>query len=64
MWQPPGTTLGIHQIKTENDYDRTLARIDALMDAEPGSPAADELEVLVALVEAYEAKHHPVPPQR
>jgi len=56
--------LGIHQIKTENDYDRTLARIDALMDAEPGSPAADELEVLVALVEAYEAKHHPVPPQR
>ena len=54
--------MGIHPIKTESDYDQTLARIDALMDAAPGSPAADELAVLVTLVEAYEAKHHPIPP--
>lgn len=54
--------MNIHPIKTERDYDQTLARIDALMEAEPGSPAADELDVLVTLVEAYEAKHHPILP--
>ena len=54
--------MNIHPLKTEPDYDQILARIDALMDAEPGSPKADELDVLVTLVEAYEAKHHPIPP--
>ncbi len=54
--------MDIHPIKTESDYDRTLARIDALMDAAPNTPEADELDVLVTLVEAYEAKHHPIPP--
>lgn len=34
--------------------------IDDLMGAAPGTPAGDELEALVALVEAYEAAHWPI----
>ena len=32
------------------------------MDARLGTPEGDRLDVLVTLVEAYEARHHPVPP--
>ena len=47
----------IRAIRTEKDYKGALARIDALMDAERGSPEFDELDVLVDLVEFYEGKH-------
>jgi HTH-type transcriptional regulator/antitoxin HigA len=47
-------------IKTEKDYDLALSRIDELMDAEQGTPEADELELLATLVEMYEEKHFPM----
>jgi HTH-type transcriptional regulator/antitoxin HigA len=47
-------------IKTEQDYDTALARISDLMDADPGTPEGDELDLLVTLVELYEKKTHPV----
>lgn len=47
-------------IKTENDYNRALSRIDELMDAAPGTPEADELELLAALVEMYEERQFPI----
>jgi len=47
-------------IKTEEDYQRALARIDELMDAEPNTPEGDELELLVTLVELYEEKKYPI----
>lgn len=47
-------------IKTEADYERTLARIETLMDAESGTPEMDELEVLSVLVEKYEDERYPV----
>jgi len=50
----------IHPINTEDDYNDTLLRIDALMDAEPGTEEGSELDVLVTLVEAYEAAHFPI----
>lgn len=50
----------IRPIKTEEDYEAVLERIDALMDAEAGSDEADELEVLATLVELYEDKHYPM----
>jgi HTH-type transcriptional regulator/antitoxin HigA len=37
-----------------------LARIDALMDAEHGTPEGEELDVLTDLVEHYESKHVPM----
>jgi HTH-type transcriptional regulator/antitoxin HigA len=47
----------VRPIRTEADYDAALAEIEELMDAAPGTPEGDRLDVLVTLVEAYEARH-------
>lgn len=47
-------------IKTEDDYEKALARIEVLMDAELDTPEIDELELLTALVEMYEDLHYPM----
>jgi HTH-type transcriptional regulator/antitoxin HigA len=47
-------------IKTEKEYESALARINDLMDADPGTPEGDELELLVTLVELYEKAKHPI----
>ena len=52
--------MEIKPIRTELDYDAALARIDQLMGAMPNTPESDELDVLVTLVEAYEAKLWPM----
>lgn len=54
--------MDIQPIKNEADYERALAEIRRLWDAVPDSPEGDRLDVLVTLVEAYEAAHHPVDP--
>jgi HTH-type transcriptional regulator/antitoxin HigA len=53
----------LRPIKTEADYDAALAAVDRLMDKEPelGTPESDQLEMLVTLIQAYEAKHYPMP---
>jgi HTH-type transcriptional regulator/antitoxin HigA len=52
--------MTVKPIKTEADYDGALLAIERLWKAEPGTPAADRLEVLVTLVEAYEAERWPI----
>jgi HTH-type transcriptional regulator/antitoxin HigA len=47
-------------IKTETEYDQALSRISELMDANPDTPEGDELELLVTLVEIYEAREYPI----
>ena len=49
-------------LKTENEYEYALEVIDSLMDAEPGTPEEDDLELWSMLVENYEHTHHPVEP--
>jgi len=44
----------IKMIRSDADYMAALARIDALMDAEPGTPEGDELNKLTDLVVHYE----------
>jgi HTH-type transcriptional regulator/antitoxin HigA len=53
-------TMTVKPIKIEADYDAALRAIERLWKAEPGTPAADRLEVLVTLVEAYEAERWPI----
>lgn len=53
--------MDIKPIKTETDYQNVLAEIERLFDAQPGTPDGDRLEVLVTLVEAYEAQHYAIP---
>ena len=53
--------MNVFPIRTEKDYDVALVRIDQLMHADLGTPEGDELDILVTLVEAYEAKHYSIP---
>lgn len=52
--------MDIKPIRTEADYQATLAEIDRLMDAEPETSEGDRLDVLATLVEAWEEKHFPI----
>lgn len=54
--------MNIRPVKTEQDYDIALERIEALWGAELETPEGDELDILVTLVGAYEKENHPVPP--
>jgi HTH-type transcriptional regulator / antitoxin HigA len=52
--------MEIKPLKTEADYEAALAEIAQLMEAEPDTPEGDRLDVLVTLVEAWEARHFPI----
>lgn len=52
--------MEIRPIKTKKDHANALKRIEQLMSAKANSPEGDELDVLVTLVEAYEAKHYTI----
>ena len=46
----------------EASHAEALLEIERLWEARVGTPEGDRLEALSILVEAYEAKHHPVAP--
>ena len=52
--------MNIESIETDEDYRRTLTEIEGLMTAERDTPEGDRLDVLVTLVETWEAQHYPV----
>jgi len=52
--------MNVKPIRTEQDYKLALKRVESLMDAEFGTEAFDELEVLTTLIENYEAKHYTI----
>ena len=49
-------------IRNEAQYDDALERVYELLQSRPtpNSPEGDELDLLVTLIEAYEAVHHPM----
>jgi HTH-type transcriptional regulator/antitoxin HigA len=53
--------MEIRPIRTEADYEAALAEIERLFDAAPNTPENDRLDVFTTLVEAYEARHYPIP---
>lgn len=58
--------MNVNVLRTEKDYQRALARIDALTpgdrDVIEGSEEARELDVLTILVHHYEEKHVKIEP--
>ena len=54
--------MNIRPIRTDEDLRTALRGLDAVFQADEGTPEADEMEVLVTLIEAYENKHHPIGP--
>jgi len=54
--------MDLRPIKTEDDYRAALAEIETVFQAKPETPEGDRLDILTLLVEAYEERHHPIPP--
>jgi len=54
--------MHIHPIRNEADHDAALAEIERRWGCKPRSPDGDRLDVLLVLVESYEAKNHPIDP--
>jgi HTH-type transcriptional regulator/antitoxin HigA len=54
--------MEIRPIRTEADYKAALSEVSAYFDNEPapGTPDGDRFEILLTLVEAYEAKCYPI----
>lgn len=54
--------MEIKPIKTEQDYNESLRRIEELWGAKRDTPQGDELDLLCTLVESYEMNHYPIAP--
>ena len=52
--------MEIKPMKTENDYNQALERLEVIFDAKKGSSEGDELEVLGILIDQYENEHFPI----
>jgi HTH-type transcriptional regulator/antitoxin HigA len=53
-------TIEVRPIKTPQDYQETMHRIESLFDCAPGSRDAEVLEILSILADEYENKHFPM----
>jgi len=49
-------------IKTEEEYQKALSRLELIFHAETGTPESDEADLLALLIEDYEEKHYPIAP--
>jgi len=54
--------MNISPIRNDDDLQSAFLRLEAVFQAEEGTPEADEMEVLTTLIEAYEQKHYPIGP--
>ena len=52
----------VKPIRSEADYDAAMEEVATLWGAASGTPDGDRLDVLATLIDAYEAKHHPMDP--
>jgi HTH-type transcriptional regulator / antitoxin HigA len=52
--------VNVKPIRTKRDYAAALKAIEGLMTAKRNTPDGDRLDVLVTLVQAYEAKNVPL----
>ena len=52
----------IKPIKTEQDYESALKKLETIFHAKPNTPEGDLLEVLSLLVHEYEQKYYKIEP--
>lgn len=52
--------MDIRPIKTEQDYNSAISRIEELWGTKRDTPEGDEFDLLVTLVESYEMKHYAI----
>ncbi|HEY2356268.1 MAG TPA: helix-turn-helix domain-containing protein [Phenylobacterium sp.] len=56
--------MEIQPIRTDADYEAALREVEAVFDAEPGTPEFEKLDILATLIERYEQKRWPIPAAR
>lgn len=47
-------------IRNDDDLTNAFVRLESIFQADKGMPEAEEMEILVALIEAYEDKYYPI----
>lgn len=52
--------MNIKLIKTEEDFNNALVRLDQIFDAPKGVKESDEADVLALLIDDYETLHYPI----
>lgn len=52
--------MNIKPIRNDEDLALAFKRLETIFQADEGTEEADEMEVLVTLVESYENKHYPI----
>ena len=52
--------MNINLIKTENDYNQALERLEVIFESKKGTPEGDELELLGILIDQYENEQFPI----
>lgn len=54
--------MTIKPIRDDNDLRLTFSQLEKIFQADEGTPEADEMEILVTLIEAYENRHYSIGP--
>lgn len=52
--------MDIKLIKTEEDYQIALDKLDKIFDAPEGTPESDRADILTLLIDEYENIHYPI----
>lgn len=52
--------MNIKVLKTEEDYQQALKRLEEIFDAPIDSPEGDEADILSILIEKYEDEYYPI----
>ena len=52
--------MNIKPIRNDEDLRAAFERLELVYQAQEATPEADEMEILVTLIEAYENKHFPI----
>lgn len=52
--------MNIKPIKTEQDYDKALERLEMIFDAPANTKDGDEAEILSILIDNFENEHYPI----
>lgn len=52
--------MNIKPIKTEQDYNEALERLEQIFDAKKGTEESDELDILGLMIDDYENKYYPI----
>ncbi len=52
--------MNIKPIRNDEDLTQAFLALEKVFQVENGTPEADERDILLALIESYEAKHYPI----